>query len=63
VARPFAVGEHRCPGAELSRMEQTLAFNEILHRFPSLRLAPANDYQRQPSFVLRALKARHVEIR
>ncbi len=58
----FAVGEHHCPGAELSRMEQTLAFNEILRRFPSLRLSATNDYQRQPSFVLRALKALHVEI-
>jgi cytochrome P450 len=58
----FAVGEHHCPGAELSRMEQMLAFNEILRRFPALRLSAANDYQRQPSFVLRALKSLQVEI-
>jgi cytochrome P450 len=50
----FAVGEHHYPGADLSRMEQTLAFTEILRRFPSLRLSPTNDFQRQPSFVLRA---------
>jgi cytochrome P450 len=58
----FAVGEHHCPGADLSRMEQTVAFTEILCRFASLRLAEKNDYHRKPSFVLRALDALHVEI-
>jgi cytochrome P450 len=58
----FAVGEHHCPGADLSRMEQTAAFTEILRRFPSLRLSADNTYHRQSSFVLRALEALHIEI-
>jgi cytochrome P450 len=58
----FAVGEHHCPGAELSRMEQIVAFTELLRRFPVLRLSGTNDFHRQSSFVLRALEALHLEI-
>jgi cytochrome P450 len=58
----FAAGEHHCPGAELSRMEQVVAFGAIVRRFPDLRLSDANDYHHQPSFVLRALQALHLEL-
>jgi cytochrome P450 len=58
----FATGEHHCPGADLSRMEQVVAFTEILRRFPTLSLRPDNTFERQASFILRALKALHVQI-
>ncbi len=58
----FSLGEHSCPGSGLSRLEQNLALNLVLDRLPNLRLADdGNDYRHLPGFVLRALKALHVE--
>jgi len=57
----FSLGEHHCPGAGLSRLEQQLAFNAILDRLPGLRLAPENDFAHHPGFVLRALRELHLE--
>ena len=40
----FGYGFHRCIGAELARMELTMAFPALARRFPDLRLAvPAED--------------------
>ncbi len=52
----FAVGEHLCPGAELSRTEQVIAHELLLARVGGLRLSDENDFRHQPGFVLRALE-------
>ena len=57
----FSLGEHHCPGAGLSRLEQRLALDAILDRLPDLRLAPGQDLSHEPGFVLRALGALHLE--
>lgn len=57
----FSRGEHHCPGAGLSRLEQRLAFDAIIDRLPRLRLAAENDFAHHPGFVLRALRELHVE--
>ena len=51
----FAVGEHLCPGAELSRTEQVVAHELLFSRVDGLRVSPDNDFRHQPGFVLRAL--------
>ena len=57
----FSAGEHRCPGADLSRVEQHVAFEILLTRLDDLRLTPgANDFTHVPGFVLRALRELHV---
>ena len=57
----FSAGEHRCPGADLSRVEQHVAFEVLLSRLDELRLTPgANDFTHLPGFVLRALRELHV---
>ncbi|WP_379539412.1 cytochrome P450 [Novosphingobium tardum] len=57
----FSKGEHHCPGAALSRLEQVIAYERLLERLPNLRLTPgANDFTHWPGFVLRALRHLHV---
>jgi cytochrome P450 len=56
----FSLGEHRCPGEGLSRLEQRMALNTILDRLPDLRLSADNDFQHAPGFVLRALNRLNV---
>jgi cytochrome P450 len=51
----FGQGEHHCPGAGLSRLEQQIAFDILLTRLDDLRLLDTNDYRHRPGFVLRAL--------
>jgi cytochrome P450 len=57
----FAVGEHVCPGAELSRLEQTIAHETLLRRVAGLRLASDNDFSHHPGFVLRALNHLNID--
>ncbi len=53
----FSQGEHTCPGAGLSRLEQTISFGRLLARLPNLRLTPGkNDFTHHPGLTLRALK-------
>ncbi len=53
----FSQGEHGCPGAPLSRLEQVIAYEHLLARLPNLRLTPEkNDFKHLPGFVLRGLK-------
>ena len=57
----FSQAEHHCPGAGLSRLEQTIAFAALIERLPDLRLTPGgNSFDHMPGFVLRALKSLHV---
>jgi cytochrome P450 len=57
----FSLGEHHCPGAGLSRVEQNVAWGVLLDRLPNLRLTPGeNDFTHRPGFVLRALKELHI---
>jgi cytochrome P450 len=52
----FSQGEHHCPGAGLSRLEQNIAFAALIRRLPNLRLTPGkNTFEHIPGFVLRAL--------
>ena len=59
----FGQGEHHCPGAGLSRLEQTIAFEVLLDRVEDWWLLSTNDYRHKPGFVLRALEALHVGIK
>ena len=57
----FSLGEHHCPGAGLTRVEQNVAWEVLLERLPNLRLTPGkNDLTHRPGFVLRALKELHI---
>lgn len=54
----FSLGEHHCPGAGLSRLEQRIAYRSLIERLPGLRPTPgANDFRHLPGFVLRALRS------
>ncbi len=57
----FSQGEHHCPGAGLSRLEQVIAYERLLERLPNLRFTPGrNDFSHLPGFVLRALNHLHL---
>jgi cytochrome P450 len=58
----FTLGEHQCPGADLSRLEQVIALDQALDRLPGLRLAPGkNDFTHVPMFTMRSLRELHLE--
>jgi cytochrome P450 len=52
----FGLGLHHCLGAQLSRMEAKVAFQQVLRHFPSLQLATGGVTWRQNSF-FRGLEA------
>jgi cytochrome P450 family 150 subfamily A5 len=57
-ARPiltFGHGIHLCPGAPLARLQIRIAFEELLTRFRSIRLADDNPYNYVRSHILRGL--------
>ena len=57
----FGSGEHVCPGAPLSRLEQQIAWEILLDRVDSFRPeAGKNDYTHHPGLWPRALKQLHV---
>ena len=59
----FSQGEHMCPGAGLSRLEQNITWETMLDRVERFDLVPgANDFTHLPGFVLRGLKALHVTL-
>ena len=51
----FGRGVHFCLGAALSRLEATVAAEELAARIGSFTLAESNDYAYLPSFMLRGL--------
>ena len=54
----FGHGSHRCLGAELGRLEATIALGKLLHRFPGIRLAvPPDDVTWRPGIYMRRLEA------
>jgi len=48
----FSQGVRSCPGASLSRLEQTIAWNRLLDRFDAMALTPGNTFERQPGIML-----------
>ncbi len=58
----FGEGVHYCLGAPLARLEAKLAFETLFTRLQNIRLAAdKNDLTHTPSFILRGLKALHLE--
>lgn len=58
----FGLGEHVCPGATLSRLEQNWAWEILLDRVTNMRPAPGkNDYAHVPGVWVRALKTIHLQ--
>jgi cytochrome P450 len=57
----FSLGEHHCPGAGLSRLEQVLTFEATLDRLPNLRLSAQNDFTHVPMFTMRSLRELHLD--
>ena len=58
----FSLGEHHCPGAGLTRLEQVLTLEAVLDRLPNLRFAGGrNDFDHLPMFTMRSLRALHLD--
>jgi cytochrome P450 len=57
----FSIGETHCPGAGLSRLEQTIATQLLMQRLDDLAFAPgANQFQHHVNFTLRAFTDLHI---
>jgi cytochrome P450 len=54
----FSAGPRVCPGANLSRVEQQIAWNVLLDRVSSLDYAEGNDWLHQPGIMLGTLRLR-----
>ncbi|BBZ66324.1 cytochrome P450 [Mycolicibacterium insubricum] len=52
----FGQGIHACMGAALARLQARIALAEIGRRFATIELSADNDYEYEPSFMLRGLK-------
>ena len=52
----FSAGPRVCPGAGLSRLEQTIAWNRLCDRFGSIAYAPGNTFLHQPGIMLGTLE-------
>jgi cytochrome P450 len=48
----FSAGPRVCPGAGISRMEQTIAWDRLLDRLENLEYAPGNTFLHQPGIML-----------
>lgn len=58
----FGQGEHHCPGAGLSRLEQHVAWNRLLDRVESWELVDGAELTTMPGFVLWALESLPVRV-
>jgi cytochrome P450 len=58
----FSQGPRICPGAGISRLEQTIAWNRLLDRIEALEYAPGNQFLHQPGIMLGTL-ALHLRFR
>ena len=54
----FSHGPRVCPGAGISRLEQTIAWNRLLDRIDKLAYAPGNTFMHQPGIMLGTLELR-----
>ena len=52
----FSAGPRVCPGAHISRLEQTIAWNTLLDRIGRFDYAEDNDFLHQPGIMLGTLK-------
>lgn len=52
----FSAGPRICPGAGLSRLEQTIAWNRLLDRLDDISYGDGNDFLHQPGIMLGTLK-------
>ena len=52
----FSAGPRVCPGAHISRLEQTVAWNTLLDRIDRFAYAGDNDFLHQPGIMLGTLK-------
>ena len=58
----FGSGVHHCLGAPLARRELIWGFTAVVDRFEDVAFAPGkNDFAIHPHFLLRSLKALHIE--
>ncbi len=58
----FGSGTHHCLGAPLARRELTWGFTAVVDRFEDMWFAESkNDFAIHPHFLLRSLKALHIE--
>ena len=54
----FSAGPRVCPGAGLSRLEQTIAWNHLLDRLDGIGYAAGNTFLHQPGIMLGTLELR-----
>jgi cytochrome P450 len=58
----FGKGTHYCLGANLSRLEARVAFEELAKRVSSFSLLDTNSYRYNPSFMLRGLVMLDIDV-
>jgi len=54
----FSAGPRVCPGANLSRLEQQIAWGVLLDRLATISYAEDNDWLHQPGIMLGTLRLR-----
>jgi cytochrome P450 len=52
----FSAGPRVCPGAGISRLEQTIGWDRLLDRIDSMEYAPENKFMHQPGIMLGTLE-------